>query len=314
MATSGSINYAVTRDDIIEEALMILQAIPEGGAPSSDQLTDHSRTLNNLVKSWMARGIKLFCLDRVTLFLEQDRTEYVLGTQNATLSSDVVRTTIGAAEAAGQTALTVSSITGISNGDFIGIELDDGTMQWTTVNGAPSGTTVTVTTALTGAAAAGNQVYSYTTKYARGAKYVMDVFRRDFNLKDSPINIISRQEYNSYGDKYSEGAVTSMWVDSRLSGLALYTYPETDSSTDTLEFVALRTLEDFDSASDNPDFPQEYYRALSWGLAAELSSMYGKSLSERGYFDEKAERILREVEGLDREQEVSMQITPQNGL
>lgn len=91
MTTSGSIDFSVSRDDIIEEALMHLGILPEGGTPTSDQLTDHSRTLNIMVKALIGRGINLWAVDRVTLALVEDQEEYVTGTDTFT------RTTTGAA-------------------------------------------------------------------------------------------------------------------------------------------------------------------------------------------------------------------------
>ena len=55
--------------------------------------------------------------------------------------------------------IDVDSISGIADDDGIGITLDDGTVQWTTVNGTPSGNTVTLAEDLDGDAAAGNVVY-----------------------------------------------------------------------------------------------------------------------------------------------------------
>ena len=58
----------------------------------------------------------------------------------------------------------------MSDADNIGIELDDGTIQWTTINGAPAGSTVTLTDALTDDVASGNAVYVYTAKTNRPMK------------------------------------------------------------------------------------------------------------------------------------------------
>lgn len=53
----------------------------------------------------------------------------------------------------------VDSISGIADGDSIGITLDSGMIQWTAVSGTPAGDTVTLLEALDGAAAIGNVVY-----------------------------------------------------------------------------------------------------------------------------------------------------------
>jgi len=55
--------------------------------------------------------------------------------------------------------IDVNSISGLADDDSIGITLDDGTLQWTTVNGTPAGDTVTLAEALPDDAAIGNVVY-----------------------------------------------------------------------------------------------------------------------------------------------------------
>lgn len=53
-------------------------------------------------------------------------------------------TTCTATEPAAETAIAVVDDTGFSDGDFIGITLDDGTQHKTTVNGAPAGNVITI--------------------------------------------------------------------------------------------------------------------------------------------------------------------------
>lgn len=72
-----------------------------------------------------------------------------------TFTSD---TTLNGAEAAAQTVVTVTTVTGIASGDVVGLELDDGSTHWTTVNGSPAGSDVTLTDALPSGAASGNRI------------------------------------------------------------------------------------------------------------------------------------------------------------
>jgi hypothetical protein len=72
-------------------------------------------------------------------------------------------TTIGTAGNAGDSTITVVSISGMSDTQQITIELDNGNSQITTINGTPSGTTVTLTDKLTGSVAVGNYVVVSTT-------------------------------------------------------------------------------------------------------------------------------------------------------
>lgn len=56
------------------------------------------------------------------------------------------------------TTIDLSTVTGITSGDIIGINLDDRSTHWTTVNGAPSGSTVTLSVAIPSATASGSRV------------------------------------------------------------------------------------------------------------------------------------------------------------
>lgn len=56
-----------------------------------------------------------------------------------------------------------------------------------------------------------------------------------------------------------------------------------------------RPLYDFDAASDNPDFPQQFTNLLRWRLAADLAPMYRKSLEERAFFVQKAKGAYEDI-------------------
>lgn len=304
MTTSGSIDFSVSRDNIITEALMILGALGEGGTPTSSQLSDHARSLNMMVKAWQARGINLWTIQRLSLMTEEDKVAYTLGTDH--IAANLVRTSLTSDASSGASTIEVDSATGIATSYFIGIELDDGTMQWTTVNGAPSGTTITLTATLTGDAAEDNVVYVYATKYsALGVVEIIQAFRRTSDQQDSPINILSRDEYNNLPDKQTEGKVTNIQYQPNLTTSVFYTYPETDDETDTIELIVKRRLEDFDAAGDTPDFPQTFYEALCYGLAFRLSHHYGKSINERKELMMTAELMLQEAESGDAEHQTS---------
>ena len=66
-------------------------------------------------------------------------------------------TPISVAAIATDTSITVTTVTGITSGDIVGLELDNGAAHWTTVNGAPSGNVVTLTDAVPSGAAIGKR-------------------------------------------------------------------------------------------------------------------------------------------------------------
>lgn len=72
--------------------------------------------------------------------------------------SNGTETTISSNEAGGQTALSVTSITGFADNDFVGIELDTGAMHFSQVNGAPAGGVITIDDPLPSQASTGRAV------------------------------------------------------------------------------------------------------------------------------------------------------------
>ncbi len=54
MATSGSTDFSVSRDDIIKRALRIIGVLAQGETPTTNQTTEAAVALNGLVKAWEA--------------------------------------------------------------------------------------------------------------------------------------------------------------------------------------------------------------------------------------------------------------------
>ena len=126
--------------------------------------------MSAMCKGWQASGIHVWSEEECTLFLQTGQMLYSLGgssTDHACLTSGYVQTALSADAAASATTISVDSVTGIANGYHIGIQVDAGTNFWTTVNGAPSGTTVTLTNAMPSQATQGAFVFSYGTPLMR---------------------------------------------------------------------------------------------------------------------------------------------------
>jgi hypothetical protein len=68
-------------------------------------------------------------------------------------------TTVKVSAVSNALTIDLTSVSGISDGDAIGIVLNDSTVHWTFSNGTPVGFTVTLGSYLPFAATAGNIVY-----------------------------------------------------------------------------------------------------------------------------------------------------------
>ena len=309
MATSGSINLSASRDDIITEALEILGVLAEGTSPSAAQLTSCARTLNYMIKAWQADGINLFAVQQVYLFLIKNQSAYsLISTTTDHYTASFVETTTSAAALSGASSIVVTSAIGISASDKIGV-YQDSTMHWTTVNGAPSGSTVTLTAPLTADVASGAVVYAYTSKAKRPMRVLESVIHDE---NDTPIHVGSREEYFNQSGKGTDGRVNTIYFDPQVAAPKLYVWPQTDDERHYLKLYIQRTLEDVDAAADEVDFPQEWYLPLAANLAVLLGPKYGKSLNMLAAISAMADREYQRVSGFDTEA-VSIFLAPARG-
>lgn len=162
-------------------------------------------------------------------------------------------------------------------GERVGIELDAGTIQWTNIGAALSTTLVLITT-LTSVAAIDNHIYSYTAKAQRPLE-IIEARRIDENNNETPLYIASRNEYMSISNKTSEGTINQIYYDGQLTNGVLYVWPEPDNMKDRIKMTVKYPIQDFDAATNDADFPQEWFEALIYNLALRLSIKYGKTIN-----------------------------------
>ena len=251
--------------------------------PSSGEITTGAQALNLIVKQWQGKydfapGLKVWSRKRAYLFLNTGTSSYSLGPTGDHWTTTLNQTTLDAAEAAGQTVLSVTATTGMTAADYIGIVLDSGAIQWTTIVSMVANDTVTVTTALTGAAASGNKVYWYTTK-ARRPLNILTASLHDSDNMDQPLRFMNLEEYQGISDKTADSDPTAIFYEAQLTNGVLYTDFEADDVTKQIYCVFLSPIEDFDVLTDTPDYPQEWFRALKYQLAMDLAPEFGRPIA-----------------------------------
>ncbi len=114
-----------------------------------------------------------------------------------------------------------------------------------------------------------------------------------------PMWLLSRDEYFDLPNKDTTGTPTQFYYDPQLTTAKLYIWPVPNATGTTLKFTYARQFEDFDEQAHDPDFPQEWLNLLVYGLALEMAPEYSKEVPQ--LVAAQAERLLREVEGFDRE-------------
>lgn len=120
-------------------------------------------------------------------------------------------------------------------------------------------------------------------------------FIRNSDNEDTPITLLGRSDYEMYGSKLTTGIVNSIFYDPQLTNGVLSVYPTPSDSTRTLHLFVQTQYADMDSASSAPDFPQEWYAALKWGLARELVIEYGVDETTERRIERRYEECVPEL-------------------
>lgn len=294
-------NFNLTRNQIITRAFNILNAFEANETPSAEDFSFAQDMLNMMVKDWTAQGIHLFQRRTGFIFTQYNQNKYNLEDPSHDHATDTYyQTSISATEAAGQTVLSVTSTTNMTVADQIGIVLDDGTLQWSTISSKTS-TTVTIADALTDSATAGNLVYNYTTSLDKPSR-IHYAFRRDsLSSTDIPMFMLANSDYWKLPVKENLGIPTQFYYDVQINNVDFYVWPTPSVVTDIIGFSYDKRINDFDSATDYPDFPSEWLRAIVFNLAADMSYAYGKYL-ESSSLEAKARMLLENIKAFDQEE------------
>lgn len=293
MASSNSYNFVLTRDNIIDLAHQHIGVVGEGLSATANQVTEAAKLLNMIIKVRAADGMPLWALKRGTI-LPTTSTSSVNTNSHIVTAYDT--TTLSAAEAALQTVISVTSSTGFTAADQVGIELDSGEIHWTTIVSVDSSVQITITTAIPTAAASGSRVYAYTASTDRIQRPLRILQANVLEVSGGStweIEVIPREDYYALGSRTSEGVPSQIYYDATLGTAVadpatsttwygtVFIYPRFQDGNNVIEFTYHRPFADLDSASENPDMPQEFYLPLMLELAAMLAPKFQLPLDER---------------------------------
>jgi len=278
MATSGSTNLSLNGNELIYAMFRELGIYSPSETPEAVDVNTARQKVNLMLKTWQADRIGLWLKKRCLLFLQPGQESYDLGATGdpCIAVSAYVQTTLDEDAASGAVSIAVDSIAGMADNYALGVELDDGSIQWTAVNGTPSGSTVAFDDALTDDASSGNYVYAYVTT-AQIARPVEVLNARHRNSSESEIGctFISEGAYLALPDKSSQGTPLNLYYDPQLTNGVLYMWPTADTARATLRLTVKREIEDIDAITDDPDCPKEWLLPIIYNGAVELIPQYG---------------------------------------
>lgn len=79
MATSGSTNYSLTRNDVIKEAFALAVQDGYGETIANEDYEGAARSLNMMLKTWQAEGLRLWLTAEGSMTLVVSKQSYVMG-------------------------------------------------------------------------------------------------------------------------------------------------------------------------------------------------------------------------------------------
>lgn len=306
MAFTGTFNFSVTLTDIVREMMLNVGAIGEAEVPTAQEFNDCARKLNmiikqNRTKGNFANGMQMWTRQRGDLFLGATKHYYNLGPAGDNWAGGVTGGNLGqlynqtqttSVSVTGSSILTVSSIATINLNDFIGVVYQspqgNTDLFWSTVQSA-SGSTISLSSALTGTVSSNAYVFNYTVKQQRPLAVLTSLLRDVYN-NDTQQNPLTLEDYEAlptktmisfqsdptaYYYESSLGDSTNLTIQAN-SGAGTYRLDVGGAQdvTKHLHMVFARTIMDITNAADNPEFPQEYYRALCWAGSREICGMF----------------------------------------
>lgn len=104
---------------------------------------------------------------------------------------------------------------------------------------------------------------------------------------DIPMVVLTRDEYNRLGNKTATGQPVQFYYDPQKTDGTVHLFPVPNAvsagSTNYIKLIYQRPFEDMNTATDAPDFPQEWFQAVKFGLAEALAPEYGVPLENYGH-------------------------------
>lgn len=154
---------------------------------------------------------------------------------------------------------------------------------------------------------------SYTASPVSLARRIVGARRRTSSI-DTPLMVLSRDEYLDIPNKSGTGTPTCFYFDPQRSTRTLYVWPAPTTAVAASTTVRIdyhRVIEDSDSLDNDPDVPQEWLEAMIYGLAARLSVIpgYCADPNMRAEIKDRAMGLVAQLRA-DSEEDASVYLSP----
>lgn len=301
MATSGDKTISVVGDEIIKMGLRRMRKLVPGESIPAEDMNRARETFNAMITEWLSQGARIWTKKQITLFLTPGTKNYTLhGEANAMLTDDLIEQTVDGDVTAPSSTIDVASSTGISSGDNVLIIISATEVHSTTVNGAPSGNTVTLTDALSSDVSDGAAVYFWTTSLAVKPMRLQFAMHENASGDEQQVWLHTREDYLRQTNKAEQGVPVKLYYDSGKTTGKLHVWPTGNDYGDRLNLDMMVSFDVQNTATDDVDFPQEWKNCLAWGFASEFGPEKGVPMDRQQLLDTRAAVSLVAMKNYDR--------------
>lgn len=319
--------YSMTTEEIIKEALDVSGIARPGQSIAPNYMTAGLHSANLVISSFIADGIGLWFKKRIYIIPGKDTTLNHIGSGNLShVTEEYFQREIQTISLSTTDIIYVDQIDDITAGDYIGVELADETLHWTTVvlvNATPEGDgsyAITITDDLTDDTEAGAYVFNYTTKFSIRPIEIIQAARIDIEGNEYEIPLIARKTYDRLVNKDYTSIVVQAYYHNTLANGSFYTWGMNDNVRETLALTVRIPFSIVPNGIWPAEFPIEWLEPIILKTAVRLMTKYrmvvpGNSddkmlfMRHMKTIQEMAEQEYYRIRTVDKET-VSMRIRP----
>ncbi|MDX2059925.1 MAG: hypothetical protein SFV24_19100 [Gemmatimonadales bacterium] len=118
---------------------------------------------------------------------------------------------------------------------------------------------------------------------SRPMRVLDDSYYLDSSNNKRPLVMIARHDYARLSNTTQTGPVTQLWVDKQASYLDVYMWlvPDAAAATGSVRITVQQQVPNYATATEEINWPREWYLALRWGLADELATGQPQAIMDR---------------------------------
>lgn len=312
MATSNQYGFSLQRNDLITTAFYLMNWRKKGQPIAAEDLTYGNTQLNNMLTSWTRKDIFLWKYEIIYLFLQYGQYKYVVSpttSDHCTLSYNQTTLTIPANISS--VTISVLDITGFVVGYKIGVVTDSNVVSWATISSI-SGNDITLSSGLVAPCLSGSNVvfvYQNLPQKPQKMKYATLLTPKTQSSDSSntggyevQLVTLARKDYETLSIKAQpSGYPSQIMFEPRDTEAWVWISQSPAVTSQVVKLNVQYPFQNFTSAADNANLPNEWTDCLVWNLAKKLIPAYGVEGARVQQIGDEADKLFAEMLDYDQE-------------